>query len=105
MSRERPRRIIHTEKRRNGPIGLFFKGLLWLFNTVMFVATILTLAIAAMPELLGLENTEPEPGMGFLSGALALTFVLPIWLIGAGILWLLYAITRGPKVTVEEWRD
>lgn len=90
---------ITTETRKRGLFGKIFKGLFVAFNVIMLVGV--GLYWWAMLNHMSEEGTLAQQTGTFIGTGAASAVILVFWILGAGILGALAAVTRGKRVFVE----
>lgn len=95
--------IVRTEKRKRGVFGTIIWWAFLVFNA--FMGLVMYYAISTSADHAGKAASEAEQAGAAVGGVFASGVILSIWLVGALILGLIVALTRGKVVTIEKVLD
>lgn len=95
--------IVRTEKRKRGIFGTLVWWVFLAFNALMALWLFFGLSHVADQAPKAASGAE-QAGMA-IGGAIAAGMLLSVWLIGALILGLIVALTRGKTITIEKVID
>ena len=91
--------IVRTETRHRSLFGKFVLILFWSFNALMFA--LLVMGLASAGEVIEGAASEAERAGAGLGVTIGVTFILGFWFLGAALLGLMLAFSRGKVVVVE----
>lgn len=92
--------IVRIEQRKRGVFGTIVWWLFLAFNALM--ALWMYFAITSVAEVASQTQDAAQQAGAAIGGTIASGMILSIWLLGALILGLIVALSRGKKVTIEK---
>lgn len=92
--------IVRIEQRKRGIFGTIVWWLFLAFNA--FMAAWMYFAISSVAEVASQTSDAAQQAGAAIGGTIASGMILWLWLLGAVILGLIVALSRGKKVTIEK---